>query len=60
MNWLERRMAISDYLSKKENWTPTMIHIAREFLIIGVILGLTDGIGIGIMYCIHILLTLIP
>lgn len=51
-------MAISDYLSKKENWTPTMILIAREFLILGVILGLAEGIGIGIMYCIYLLLHL--
>ena len=46
-DWLENEVSESYYLSHKENWTPRLKRVAREFYIVGIILGATFGCVLG-------------
>lgn len=37
-------------LTKKENWTPLMVHIHRSRLIVGVVLGFMLGFSVGVLF----------
>ena len=41
--WIEKELRISEYLSRKENWTPIMKRIAKQFLVVGFVLGCLFG-----------------
>ena len=40
---LEAHVEYGDYLSEKENWTPMLKMIARDFLLAGFVLGCLLG-----------------
>jgi hypothetical protein len=46
-DWIEAEMKESEYLSHKENWTPRLTRVAREFLVVGWSLGGLLGLYIG-------------
>ena len=46
-DWFEAEANEREYLSHKENWTPRLTRVAREFLVIGYCLGGLLGLYIG-------------
>ena len=46
-DWFEAQANESEYLSHKENWTPRLTKVAREFLLVGALLGTGLGIYLG-------------
>ncbi len=47
MKWIEKQVEMSEYLSKKENWTPMLTMVARDFLLVGTVLGFLIGFVVG-------------
>ena len=45
--WAEERERMSNYLSKKENWTPMLKMVSRDFLLVGVFIGAALGCYVG-------------
>ena len=42
-NWIDEQVEMSDYLSIKENWTPMLKMVSRDFLVTGFVLGCASG-----------------
>lgn len=41
--WVSEQKSMSEYLSERENWTPMLTMVARDFLLVGTALGFLFG-----------------
>jgi len=47
--WINIQNKFTEHLSKSENWSPLLKHVARTYLVVGGVLGFIMGISLGLL-----------